>query len=50
MYRRRIKGHLLPEVYKLPDHYLAALIIRKSTFLPDINTPLLLKDPYKHHH
>ena len=38
MYRRRLKVHLLPEDYKLPDH-LAALIIRKSTFLPDIITP-----------
>ena len=35
MYRRRIKGHLFPE---------AALLIRKSTFLPDMITPLLLKD------
>ena len=32
-HRRILKGHLRPEDYKLPDHYLAALIIRKPTFL-----------------
>jgi len=39
-HRRIFKGHLCPDDYKLPDHRLAALIIRKSTFLPDIITPL----------
>jgi len=38
-----LKGHLRPEDYKLPDHHLAALLIRKSTFLPDSITPLLQK-------
>ncbi|KAK2165695.1 hypothetical protein LSH36_46g03012 [Paralvinella palmiformis] len=44
--RRSLKGHLRPEDHKLPDRHLAALLIRKSTFLPDIITPLLQKDPY----
>ena len=39
-HRRMLKGNLHPEEYKLPDHHLAALIIRKSTFLLDIITPL----------
>ena len=39
MYRRRLKGHLLPEDCKLPDHHLSELIIRKSTFRPDIINP-----------
>jgi len=30
MYWCRLKGHLLPENYKLPDHHLAAFTIRKS--------------------
>jgi len=41
-----LKGHLCQEDYKPPDHQLAALIIRKSTFLPYIITPLLQEDPY----
>jgi len=45
MYQRRFKGHLLPEDFKLPYHHQTALIIRKSTFWPDI-TPLLLKDNF----
>ncbi|KAK2153796.1 hypothetical protein LSH36_285g00009 [Paralvinella palmiformis] len=45
-HRRILKSHLRPEYYKLPDRHLAALLIRKSTFLPDIITPLLQKDPY----
>ena len=45
-HRRSLKGHLRPEDHKLPDRHLAALLIRKSTFLPDIITPLLQKDPY----
>ncbi|KAK2151522.1 hypothetical protein LSH36_361g08013 [Paralvinella palmiformis] len=45
-HRRILKGHFLPEDYKLPDHHLAALIIRKSTFLPDTITPLLQKDTH----
>ena len=48
-HRRILKVHLRPEDYKMPDHYLAALIIRKSTFLSDIITPLLQKDHYTHH-
>ena len=45
-HRRILKGHLRPEDYKLPDRHLAALLIRKSTFLPVIIIPLLQKDPY----
>ena len=48
MYRRIQKGHLRFEDYKLPDHHLEALIIIKSTFLPNIIISLLLKDPYKY--
>jgi len=47
-HRRILKGHLRTEDYKLPDHHLAALIISKSTFLPNIINPLLQKDPYKY--
>jgi len=50
MYWRRLNDHLLPEDNKLPDYHLAALIVRKSTFSPDMITTLLLKDPYKHYH
>jgi len=46
MYRRKLKGYFPHEDYKLPDHHLAAFIIKKSTFLPDMITPLLPKHPY----
>ena len=44
MWQRRLKGRLLPEDFKLPNYHLA-LIITISTFLWDIITPLLPKDP-----
>jgi len=47
MYQRRLKSLLLPEDFKLPDHHLATLIIRISTFLPDIII-LLRKDLCRH--
>jgi len=45
-HRTILKGHLRAEYYQHPDHHLAALLTRKLTFLPDIITPLLQKDPY----
>jgi len=46
MYRRKLKGNLPPEDYKLPDHHLAAFIIKTSTLLPEVITPLLPKYHY----
>ena len=43
-----VKGHRRPEDHKRPDGHLVALLIRKSTFLPDMLTPLLQKDPYNY--
>ena len=47
MYRKRLKSDLLPEYFKTLRSSPPTLIIRKSTFRPDIIiVPLLLKDPY----
>ena len=47
--RRRLRHHLTPEQFTYSDHHLAALIIRKTTILPDIIKPLFHSDPYQYH-
>ena len=40
---------LRPQQHSWTDHDTAALLIRKATITPDINLPLLKKDPYTCH-